>query len=94
MGQIYFLSELEENPYGIEPIYFDYFTYIGICFVTIAIFFVGLVFAKTKVKFKPKYLLLFIIPIMSLLVLWTNDYHHLFYENYSTNIAESVIENN
>lgn len=22
-GQIYFLSELEENPYGIEPIYFD-----------------------------------------------------------------------
>ena len=71
------------KPLNIEPIYFDYFVYIGACFVPIAVFFIGLIFANTKIKFKKKYLLLFIIPIISLLVLWTNDYHHLFYENYS-----------
>lgn len=71
------------GPLNIEPIYFDYLIYIPICFVPIAVFFIGLIFANTKIKFKKKYLLLFIIPIISLLVLWTNDYHHLFYENYS-----------
>ena len=75
---------------NIKPIYFDYVTYIGICFVPIAVFFIGLVFANTKIEFKKKYLLLFIIPIISLLVLWTNDYHHLFYKEYSTNISETV----
>ena len=71
------------EPLNIEPIYFDYFVYIGACFVPVAVFFIGLIFANTKIKFKKKYLLLFIVPIISLLVLWTNDYHHLFYKNYS-----------
>ena len=68
---------------NIAPIYFDYFVYIGACFVPVAVFFIGLIFANTKIKFKKKHLLLLIVPIISLLVLWTNDYHHLFYRNYS-----------
>ena len=75
---------------NIEPIYFDYITYIAICLVPIAVFFIGLIFANTKIEFKKKYLLLFIIPAISLIILWTNDYHHLFYEKYSTNISETV----
>ena len=71
------------EPLNIPPIYFDYFVYIPICLVPITVFFIGLIFANTKITFKKKYLLLFIVPIISLLVLWTNDYHHLFYKNYS-----------
>lgn len=71
------------EPLNIEPIYFDYFVYIGACLVPVTVFFIGLIFANTKITFKKKYLLLFIIPIISLLVLWTNDYHHLFYKHYS-----------
>ena len=71
------------EPLNIAPIYFDYFVYIGACFVPVAVFFIGLIFANTKIKFKKKHLLLLIVPIISLLVLWTNDYHHLFYKNYS-----------
>ena len=82
IAQILFADRL-----GINPIYFDYIVYIGTCFLPITVFFTGLVFANTKITFKKKYLLLFIIPIISLLVLWTNDYHHLFYIHYSTNIA-------
>ena len=84
-SQILFADKL-----NIKPIYFDYIVYIGTCFLPVSVFFTGLVYKKTKIKFKKKYLLLFIIPIISLIILWTNDYHHLFYEKYSTNIAETV----
>lgn len=76
--------------YKIDLIKFEYFSYIGGCFLPVSVFFTGLIFSNTKIKFKKKYLLLFIIPIISLLILWTNDYHHLFYEHYSTNISETV----
>lgn len=76
--------------YNIDLIKFEYFSYIGGCFLPVSVFFTGLIFSNTKIKFKKKYLLLFIIPITSLLVLWTNDYHHLFYEYYSTNISDTV----
>ncbi len=74
----------------IEPIYFDYIVYIGTCFMPLAFFFFGLTFAQTKIKFKKKYLLLFIVPIISLLVLWTNDFHHLFYVKYGILNVDTV----
>ncbi len=76
--------------YNINPMYIDYFTYIGICFLPVAFFFVAFIFVKTKIKFKFKYLLLFIVPLLSLFVLWTNDYHHLFYNVYSVNIKDTT----
>lgn len=59
-----------------NPWNFENFIYIGTCFLPVAIFFTGLIFAKTKITFKKKYLLFFIVPALSLIVLWTNDYHH------------------
>ena len=78
------------NKFNINPIKFEYFSYIGGCFLPVSVFFTGLIFYKTKIKFKKKYLLIFVIPIISLIILWTNDYHHLFYEQYSTNISKTV----
>lgn len=66
-----------------NPWNFENFIYIGTCFLPVAIFFTGLIFAKTKITFKKKYLLFFIVPALSLILLWTNDYHHLFYKIYS-----------
>lgn len=66
-----------------NPWNFENFIYIGTCFLPVAIFFTGLILAKTKITFKKKYLLFFIVPALSLIVLWTNDYHHLFYKIYS-----------
>ena len=74
------------QPLNIEPIYFDYIVYIGACFVPVTVFFIGHIFANTKIKLNKKYLLLFIVPIISLFLLWTNDFHHLFYKQYSVNI--------
>lgn len=75
---------------GIKQIYFDYFVYIGTCFLPISVYFTGLSFENAKIQFKKKYSVLFIIPIISLIILWTNDYHHLFYKQYSTSIANTV----
>jgi len=83
--QMFFVTRYDAN-----PIYFDYVIYISICFLPVAFFFLSLIFAKTKITFNKKYLLLFIIPIISLIVLWTNDFHHLFYKVYSINMNESI----
>ena len=78
------------NKFNANPIYFDYFSYISGCILPVVFFFLAIIFARTKITFKKKYLLLFIIPITSLFLLWTNDFHHLFYKNYSLNFSESV----
>ncbi len=75
--------------FDIPLIYFEYFMYIGTVFLPVAIFFVAYTFVNTKITFNKKYLLLFIIPIISLIVLWTNDFHHLFYVTYSVNYNET-----
>lgn len=84
------LQLLCSNKFNIEPIFFENFVYIFACSVPVVILFLALSFINDKIKFTKKYLLFFIIPIISLLVLWTNNYHHLFYEKYSTNFRETV----
>lgn len=86
---VIFQDILSKN-FNWDPWNFEKFIYIGTCFLAVAIFFTGLIFAKTKITFKKRYLLFFIVPALSLIVLWTNDYHHLFYKHYSININEGV----
>lgn len=85
ISQIYCVKK-----FSAKPIYFDYFVYISICFLPIAFLFMSLIFSRTKISFKKVYMLLFIIPSVSLILLWTNNLHHLFYKEYSTNYAETV----
>ena len=75
---------------NVEPIYFENFIYIGTCMLPVALFFVAIIFRNTKIRFKRKYLLLFVIPFLTLAVLYTNQYHHLFYKVYSSNLKEMV----
>ncbi len=82
------LQEIFSKKFNVNPMFFEYFIYIGTCFLPIGIYFTGLIFANTKIKMRKSYLLLFIIPIITLLVLWTNNFHHMFYKNYSTNLSE------
>ncbi len=79
------------NYTSINPMYIDYFIYIPVVFTPVALFFVSISYASIeKLKFKKSYLLLGIIPFITLLILWTNDFHHLFYKVYSINPADTV----
>lgn len=75
---------------NINPIYFDNIVYISACFIPVTIFLTALIYSNTKIKLRKEYLLLCVIPIMSLIALWTNDFHHLFYQIYSINISDCI----
>ena len=81
---------LLSNLFDIDAIIFENFIYIGTCFLPVSIFFSSLIFTDTKIKFKKSYLLLFIIPILSLIILWTNKFHNLFYVKYSQSFTETI----
>lgn len=68
-----------------EPlvIVLEHISYIGVIFIPISLLFTGIIYAKTKIDFSVKYLPLFIVPIASLVMVFTNEYHNLFIVEYS-----------
>ena len=83
-----FLQIQFSGKFDIDPIYFDYYSYIGIVFLPVSIYFTAIIFTNTKIRFKARYLLFCIIPLISLLLLWTNNVHHLFFKKYSIQLSE------
>lgn len=77
--------------YNIPAIYFDYIVYIPICFLPIAVYFVGKIYTNTTIKFNKLYMLIIIIPIFSLLTLWTNSFHHLFFKQHSIFMQDVIL---
>lgn len=75
---------------NIEPIYFDYFVYIGTCFLPVTFLIMSLIFVKPdqSINIKLLSICLSIVPIICLISLWTNDFHHLFYIKYSTILSQ------
>lgn len=62
---------------------FTNFSFSVVAFVSVLIFFLGYSFAHTGAPI-PKYLyLLFMIPIVCVVLIWTNDLHHLYFIHYS-----------
>ena len=80
--QIIFLEK-----YNINLKYFFDIYYISICLLPVAFYFMTVIFENGKMVFKKSHLLLFLIPITSLSLLWTNDLHHLFYKEYSMSLS-------
>ena len=76
--------------FHIKPIYFDYLTYIGICFLFPTLIILSFYYNESTVNFNQKWLLLYLIPAISLFFLWTNDFHSLFYKVYSVNFSDTV----
>lgn len=72
-------------------IYFETFASVGKCFMPVFIFLLGLVFARTKILFNKKYYLLFIIPTLTIILMLTNEWHHLVYEHYSVYTYQTVL---
>ena len=75
---------------SIPPILFEGFAAFGACFIGVYILLLGLTFSKTKLEFKKYYLLLFVIPCLTTLFTLTNGLHHLMYEEYSTELSNTI----
>ncbi len=84
------LQVLLSDKYNINIFKFEYLTCISTCFFPLALYFLAKVFVKRDFKLKFRHIPLFIIPIFSLYMLWTNEVHGLFYKVYSTQTREIV----
>lgn len=70
--------------------FFEGLASFGACFLPVFILLFGIIFGKTKIKVKWYFAFLFIIPILSTILMFTNDAHHLMYEKYSVYLTETV----
>ena len=83
------LQILFENT-SVDPFLFEKFAAFGVFPLSIIVIMMGKIFAQTKITLKVQNLLLFVFPIISLIILWSNNYHNLFFVKYSTNMSEIV----
>ncbi len=63
--------------------FMDNFTYIGAAFVPPTLVLLALAYRKQFAGFRKENYLLLLIPVLTILIIFTNDYHHLFYTSYS-----------
>ena len=73
---------------SIPPVFFEKIAGIGVAFSPVAFWALGVIFAKNRIEIKWYHGLLLVIPILTILILFTNEAHHLFFEHYSINIYE------
>lgn len=74
----------------VDPFLFEKISALGAFPISVVVLFLGLTFSKNKIKFKWYYVLLFVIPIVSIIMAATNDYHHLFVVEYSTKYNQTI----
>ncbi len=77
-----------EHFYGRSYVIWEHLVYVGVCLLPVAVLLTGIIFAKTRIDFSWKYLLLFIVPLLSIAIVITNEYHHLFIVKYSFTSTE------
>ena len=71
-------------------IFWENVTYFGSALVPVNLIFLGRAYSQSDKRISKKFLLLYIIPVITLLLIWTNDYHHLFYQEYGFGVVQNV----
>lgn len=77
------------NIFNLDAFMFEKFIYIGTCFFPVYFLLTSIIFINTKVTLTFRHKILFVLPIISLIILWTNNYHHLFYKYYSIDLNKA-----
>jgi two-component system sensor histidine kinase HupT/HoxJ len=86
----YLLEKYTRDYFGQTIMIYVYIWYTGLCFIPPCLLLLSIVFVNTKIRFTKKYLLLFIIPVLSIIMLLTNEHHHLFFVWFSGTNDEVV----
>ena len=73
-------DDLSGNP----TIKFSYIAFFGEFFAPVFFLISGIIFAKGEMKHNYKYWIILLMPVVSNVLLWTNDYHHLFFSSYNS----------
>lgn len=68
----------------------EHLTYIAVCMLPVFLLMIGVVFAKTRIRWSWTYLVVLIVPTISIIIALTNSLHHLFIVKYSFISTEFV----
>lgn len=68
-------------------LFIDGISYISTCNLPVILYFIALKYENKEADLK-KYWPLFIIPVLTILIIYTNPMHHLFCKNYSINVSD------
>ena len=71
-----------------SSIWYEALGMIGIAIMPICCFFAVAYFIDKNFSFRKKYIFLFIVPIISIIATFTNNFHHLMFKVFSTNFKE------
>jgi len=75
---------------GETNIIYIYICYIGICLSPVATLYLGKVIHKSDWKLRPRHAMLLIVPLASIVIVFTNQLHNWFFVNFSLYSAEAV----
>ena len=73
-----------------KAIYSDYIVYIIVVLMPVFLFLFAYSELTGKTRIERWQLSLFILAFFNLIMIWTNDFHHLFYVRYSTEFSNTV----
>ena len=73
-----------------KAIYSDYIVYIFVVLMPVFLFLFAYSELTGKTRIERWQLSLFILAFFNLIMIWTNDFHHLFYVRYSTEFSNTV----
>lgn len=73
-----------------KAIYSDYIVYIFVVLMPVFLLLFAYSELTGKTRIERWQLLLFILSFFNLIMIWTNDFHHLFYVRYSTEFSNTV----
>src|SRR5665647_2107870 len=69
-----FLTDHVTNPWMVA------LAYTGLILTPVPTLYMGLIFAKTKINITWRQSVLLLVPLLSIILVFTNQYHHLFYK--------------
>ena len=76
--------------YNYTQLIFVYISYISICYMPAFLLLLGVSYANTRIKRTWKFNMLFMVPTISIIIVWTNKFHSLFFINYSIYSKDAV----
>jgi hypothetical protein len=73
-----------------EFMFWENTTYFGAAFAPESLIILGRAYARPDKGLSKKISLLFIVPIIAVIMIWTNDSHHLFFTHYPSSVEYGI----